>query len=337
MTGMNRFWQLESYPNGTDFASGIKLREEAVPTIGDNQLLVRNLWLSLDAGTRMWLTPRTDSYMDPTPLGSKIVGFVLGQVVESRHGGYKPGDIVRAYGQWADYSVLYPDMGDIWIVDDIPDMRQHFAVLGPNGWTAYVGLTEYGRVRPGETVLVSAAAGATGLLAAQFAKAMGCRVIGIAGGAAKCALLTDRYGLAAAIDYKADDLTARLAALAPGGIDCFFDCVGGDTLDTVLPAMAMNGRIAICGLISTYDKAERVGPRNFDLILMKRLTVAGFFSPDFYFRGGEINRLTGPWLESGVVQMEFDVTTGLDNTLDAYGKLFSGGNIGKVMVDLSAS
>lgn len=333
--GTNRFWQLTAYPQGTDFASGITLQQEAMPEIGENQLLVENLWLSLDAGTRMWLTPRTDSYMDPTPLGSKIVGFVLSRVVQSRHPGFKEGDIVRAYGQWADYSVLYPDMGDIWVVKDIADMRQHFAVLGPNGWTAYVGLTEYGKVRPGETVLVSAAAGATGLLAAQFAKAMGCRVIGLAGGPDKGALLTGTWGLDAAIDYKSQDVGAALAEIAPGGIDCYFDCVGGPILDAVLPNMAMNGRIAICGLISTYDKAEREGPRNFDLILMKRLTVAGFFSPDFYFRGGEINRLTRPWLETGKVGMAFDMTEGLENTLTAYGKLFSGGNVGKVMVKLA--
>ena len=332
---MNRFWQLDAYPQGTDFASGIALAEEPVPQIEDGQLLVRNLWLSLDAGTRMWLTPRTDSYMDPTPLGSKIVGFVLAQVVESRHAGFKPGDIVRAYGQWADYSVLYPAMGDIWVVPQIEDMRQHFAVLGPNGWTAYVGLNEYGRVHPGETVLVSAAAGATGLLAAQFARQMGCRVIGIAGGPQKCAMLTNDYGLAAAIDYKHDDVGGALARIAPDGIDCYFDCVGGPMLDAVLPNMAMNGRVAICGLISTYDSEERVGPKNFDLILMKRLTVAGFFSPDFYFRGEEINRLTRPWLESGAVGMPFDETQGLENTLTAYGKLFSGGNIGKVMVRLT--
>jgi NADPH-dependent curcumin reductase CurA len=332
---MNRFWQLTAYPQGTDFASGITLQQENMPEIGDNQLLVENLWLSLDAGTRMWLTPRTDSYMDPTPLGSKIIGFVLSRVVQSRHAGFKEGDIVRAYGQWADYSVLYPDMGDIWVVDDIPDMRQHFAVLGPNGWTAYVGLTEYGKVRPGETVLVSAAAGATGLLAAQFAKAMGCRVIGIAGGPDKAALLTGTWGLDAAIDYKGQDVGAALAEIAPGGIDCYFDCVGGPILDAVLPNMAMNGRVAVCGLISTYDKAEREGPRNFDLILMKRLTIAGFFSPDFYFRGQEINRLTRPWLEAGKVGMAFDTTQGLENTLTAYGKLFSGGNVGKVMVKLT--
>ena len=332
---MNRFWQLDAYPAGTDFASGITLREEAIPDVAPDQILVRNLWLSLDAGTRMWLTPRTDSYMDPTPLGSKIVGFVLGEVIDSRHPGFAPGDIVRAFGQWADYSVLQPGLVDVWIVPPIADMRQHFAVLGPNGWTAYVGLTDYGRVRPGETVLVSAAAGATGLLAAQFARQMGCRVIGIAGSAQKCALLTGTYGIAAAIDYKREDVAAALARLAPDGVDCYFDCVGGPLLDAVLPNMAMNGRIALCGLISTYDSEVRAGPRHFDLILMKRLTIAGFFSPDFFGRGAEINRLTGPWLDAGSVGMTFDLTHGLENTLHAYGKLFSGGNIGKVMVSLT--
>lgn len=335
MTETNRFWQLAAYPQGTDFEAAIRLVEEPMPMIGERELLVRNLWLSLDAGTRMWMTPRTDSYMDPTPLGSKVIGFVLGRVVRSRHPDYAEGDLVRAYGQWADHSVLHPDMGDIWKLDVIDDMRQHFAVLGPNGWTAYVGLAEYGRVRPGETVLVSAAAGATGLLAAQFAREMGCRVIGIAGGEEKCALLTGEYGLHAAIDYKAQDVGAALARIAPEGIGCYFDCVGGPILDAVLPHMAMNGRVAVCGLISTYDKAEREGPRNFDLVLMKRLTIAGFFSPDFYFRGEEINRLTRPWLEAGRVGMRFDVTEGLDNVLAAYARLFTGGNVGKTMVHLA--
>lgn len=335
MADGNRFWRLDAHPQGTDFAAAIRLVEEPVPVPTDRQVVVRNLWLSLDAGTRMWMTPREDSYMAPTPLGSKVIGFVLGRVTASRHPDYAEGDLVRAYGQWGDYSLLLPDLGDIWKLDPIADMRQHFAVLGPNGWTAYVGLTEYARIRPGETVLVSAAAGATGLLAAQFAREMGCRVIGIAGGAGKCALLAERYGLAAAIDYKAEDVAARLSALAPEGIGAYFDCVGGPMLDAVLPNMAMNGRVAVCGLIATYDKAERSGPATFDLVLMKRLTIAGFFSPDFYFRGEEINRLTRPWLDAGRVGMEFDVTDGLENTLTAYGKLFSGGNVGKTMVRLT--
>lgn len=332
----NRFWRLDAHPQGTAFASAIHLVTEPTPVPADRQIVVRNLWLSLDAGTRMWMTPREDSYMAPTPLGSKVIGFVLGRVTASRHPDFAEGDLVRAYGQWADYSLLLPDLGDIWKLEAIPDMRQHFAVLGPNGWTAYVGLTEYGRVRPGETVLVSAAAGATGLLAAQFAREMGCRVIGIAGGPAKSALLTDRYRLAAAIDYKAQNVAERLGQAAPGGVDVYFDCVGGPMLDAVLPHMAMNGRVAVCGLIATYDKAERSGPAAFDLVLMKRLTIAGFFSPDFYFRGEEINQLTRPWLDAGRVDMAFDVTEGLENALAAYGKLFSGGNVGKTMVRLAA-
>jgi len=332
MADTNRYWRLDAHPCGTDFAAAIRLIEEPRPEPADRQIVVHNLWLSLDAGTRMWMTPREDSYMQPTPLGSKVIGFVMGRVIASRHPDYSEGDLVRAYGQWADHSLLLPDLGDIWKLDAIPDMRQHFAVLGPNGWTAYVGLAEYARVRPGETVLVSAAAGATGLLAAQFARMMSCHVIGIAGGPDKCRLLTERYGLAAAIDYKAEDVAARLGKIAPGGIDAYFDCVGGPMLDAVLPNMAMNGRVAVCGMISTYDQAERSGPATFDLVLMKRLTISGFFSPDFYSRGGEINRLTRPWLEARYVGMEFDVTAGLENTLTAYGKLFSGGNVGKTLV-----
>lgn len=335
MSALNRYWKLTSYPTGQDFAAAIKLHEEALPEIGERQILVRNQWLSLDAGTRMWFTPRADSYMPPLPLGSKVMGFVLGQVEASRHPDYPVGATVRGYGQWADYSVLAPDMGDIWILPQIADMRQHFAVLGPNGWTAYVGLDEYGRVRPGETVLVSAAAGATGLLAAQFAKAAGCRVIGIAGGPEKGARLLRDYKLDAVIDYKNDAVTERLRELAPDGVHCYFDCVGGPLLDEVLPNMAMYGRIAICGLIATYDKEERTGPKNYDLILMKRLTVSGFFSPDFYARGEEINKLTGPWLERGLVTMAFDVGEGLEATLESYGRLFTGGNFGKTLVRLA--
>lgn len=335
MAETNRVWRLERYPQGQDFAGAMRLDDGPLPQIGARELLVRNLWFSLDAGTRMWFTPRTDSYMPPLPLGSPVMGFVLGRVVQSRHPDHPEGAIVRAYGHWADYSRLAPDAGNIWQVPQIADMRQHFAVLGPNGWTAFVGLNECAKARPGETVLVSAAAGATGLLAAQFAKASGCRVIGIAGGAAKCARLLADFGLDAAIDYKGEDVATRLAHLAPEGIDVYFDCVGGPMLDAVLPNMALYGRIAICGLIATYDREERIGPSQFDLILMKRLTVAGFFSPDFYGRGEAINRLTRPWLDSGRVSMAFDVTHGLENTLVAYAKMFTGANFGKTMVKLA--
>ncbi len=335
MTG-NRVWHLEAYPSGNDFAAAMKLRPMPMPDIADGQLLVKNLYLSLDAGTRMWMTAREDSYSAPTPLGSPVIGFVLARVVQSRHSGYKPGDLVRAYGQWADYSVLVPAHGDIWILDEsVTDIRHYSGALGPNAWTAYIGLTEFGRMRPGETVLVSAAAGATGLLASQIAKIAGSCVIGIAGGREKCRFLTDDMGLSAAIDYRAEDVGAALRDVAPKGIDVYFDNVGGPLLDAVLPNMAMQGRVAVCGLVSTYGKQGVPGPARYDLVLMQRLTIAGFFSPDFYERGNEINRLIGPWLADGRLRLPFDMTQGLENTLIAYSKLFTGGNIGKVMVDLS--
>lgn len=332
---MNRYWRLDRYPEGTDFAPAFSLCTEPMPVPGDREIVIANQWLSLDAGTRMWFSPRQDSYMPPLPLGSKVTGFALGRVVASRHPDYAEGDLVRGYGQWADHSRIAADAAPTWRLDPIGDPRHYFATLGPNGWTAYVGLVECAKLRPGETVLVSAAAGATGLLACQFARRMGCRVIGIAGGAAKCAALIERFGVDAAIDYKSEAVGARLAAIAPQGVDIYFDNVGGELLDEVMPNMANFGRVAVCGLIATYDRAERFGPKSFDLVLMKRLTIAGFFSPDFYARGTEIDRLTQPWLEAGAIDVPFDVTDGLDHVLDAYARLFNGANTGKVLVRLA--
>ncbi len=225
--------------------------------------------------------------------------------------------------------------GGVVLDETVTDPRQHLGVLGMNGWTAYVGITEAGRARPGETVLVSAAAGATGILAAQVAKIMGCKVLGMAGGAEKCRYLLDDLGLDAAIDYKAGDVEAALAAAAPEGINVYFDNVGGPLLDAVLPNMAHYGRIAVCGLLATYaDGKPAPGPARYDQVLMRRLQITGFFSPDFAARGPEINRLMRRWLDQDRIQIPFDQTAGLENVLDAYARLFTGGNIGKVIVTL---
>lgn len=283
----------------------------------------------------MWMTPRTDSYQPPIPLGSTVPGLVLGCVVASKDPGFKPGEWVRAFGTWSDYSCLSPSLSAMQVVDaTVTDIRQHLGALGMNAWTAYVGITDIAKTRPGETVLVSAAAGATGMLAAQVAKLMGCTVIGLAGSAAKVQFLKEQLHLDDAINYKSGDLAARLAAI-PGGINVYFDNVGGEILDMVLPNMAHYGRIAVCGLIATYaaDQAS-AGPRRFDQVLMRRLTISGFFSPDFMQRGPEINRIMRSWLESGRLQMHFDTTLGLENVLSAYRKLFTGGNLGKVLVAL---
>jgi len=242
---------------------------------------------------------------------------------------------VRAFGTWSDHSCLTPALSAMQVVDSsVSDIRQHFGVLGMNAWTAYVGITDVAKTRPGETVLVSAAAGATGMLAAQIAKVMGCTVIGLAGNAAKCRYLTQELALDHAFDYKSPDCGAQLAAI-PGGINVYFDNVGGDILDLVLPNMAHYGRVAVCGLIATYAAGEAgAGPKRFDQILMRRLTISGFFSPDFMQRGPEINRIMQHWFDAGRIRMDFDVTQGIENVLAAYRKLFNGGNLGKVIVAL---
>jgi NADPH-dependent curcumin reductase CurA len=330
----NRHWRLLRYPEGNDFASAFALEEGPVPSVADGQVLIRNHLLSLDAGTRMWMTPRTDSYQPPIPLGSNMPGLVVGRVVQSKCDGFKEGDLVRAFGQWADYSCVVPALSGLTPLDQtVTDARQHLGVLGMNGWTAYVGITEAGRARPGETVLVSAAAGATGMLASQIAKIMGCRVIGMAGGADKCRFLKDGLGLDGTIDYRAGRVFEELAVI-PGGINVYFDNVGGPLLDAVLPNMAHYGRVAVCGLVATYAaEGPSPGPARFDQVLMRRLSITGFFSPDFAHRGVEINTLMRRWLDDGRIAMRFDVTRGLGEVLVAYQKLFSGGHIGKVIVE----
>lgn len=329
-----RYWRLNRHPVDCDFAAALSLETGPVPSPADGEVLIRNQYLSLDAGTRMWMTPRTDGYQPPLPLGIPMVGLVLGRIVESRNAAYPVGAYVRAFGSWAEYSCVMPATCGLFIVDDtLADPRQHVGVLGMNAWTAFVGITETAAARPGETVLVSAAAGATGLLAAQIAKLMGCRVYGLAGGARKCAYLRDQLELEGAIDYKAADLDAALEAVA-GGFDVYFDNVGGPLLDAVLPRMALYGRVAVCGLIATYADDRPTGPQRFDQVLMRRLTIKGFFSPDFMHRGEAINRVMRRWLDAGRIGMPFDETLGLEQTLIAYRKLFDGGNVGKVVVKL---
>lgn len=329
---MNRVWRLDDYPHGNDFAAAIHLVEQEPPVPADGEVTIAAEYLSLDAGTRMWMTPRTDSYQPPIPLGSVVPGQVVGRVLASRADGFAPGDLVRAFGQWADISVVRPETSGLVVLDDsVADQRAHIGPLGMNGWTALVGMEEVGAVKAGDTVMVSAAAGATGMLAAQIARIIGARVIGIAGGPDKCAFLTGTLGLDAAIDHRGDDVEGAMAAAAPNGIDVYFDNVGGPLLDAALPNMANYGRIAICGLIAGYAE-QQAGPKRFDQILARRLQVTGFFSPDFVHRGPELTARLRGWLDDGRLTMAYDETAGLDQLLSAYARLFTGGNIGKVIV-----
>ncbi|SHE39913.1 hypothetical protein SAMN05444392_101325 [Seinonella peptonophila] len=337
MAKLNRYWKLARRPVGNDFASALELVEHELETLVDGDVLIQNAYFSLDAGTRMWMSPREDSYSPPTPLHSPIIGMVLGRVVESRHPDFRSGDLVRAYGQWSDFSISRPDETYVERVSwQLDDLLQHLAVFGPNGWTAYLGVVEYGQTKPGDTFVVSAASGVTGALAGQVAAQLGCRVIGITGSTQKEAWLKEELGFDATIDHRQEDVAMRLRELCPEGINVYFDNVGGTILDAALENMALFGRVAVCGLLVHYDKETPVpGPYKFDQILMKRLQFTGFFSPDFYHRGPDVNRILKSWYEAGKLKMRFDVTQGLENTLEAYGKLFNGQKIGKSLVQVA--
>ncbi|WDA42096.1 NADP-dependent oxidoreductase [Erythrobacter sp. BLCC-B19] len=329
----NRIWRIARRPEGTDFAAALALEHTALAPLAMGEIRIRNTHLSMDAGTRMWLSDREDGYQPPLPVGGPMTGLVLGEVIESRAEGFAEGDLVRAFGQWADISTVDAVMSGALLLDPtVADRRAWFGPLGMNGWTALWGIEQTGAAQTGERVLVSAAAGATGILAVQIARLLGCEAWGIAGGAAKCAYLTEELGIAGAVDYKSGDLAGQLDAA--GGFDVYFDNVGGPLLDAVLTRMNHYGRIAVCGLLADYTAGTRTAPKEFDQVLMRRLRIEGFFSPDFMHEGPTLTRRLREWTEGGDLVMPYDVTHGLENTLTAYAKLFNGANIGKVIVEL---
>lgn len=330
----NRFWVMKKLPEGNDFENALEIKEENKLIIPEGCFATKNKYLSMDAGTRMYMTEREDSYQPPIPVGEKLMGTVLGEVIESNHPEYKKGDVLRSYGQWSDYSLvdptsMYPSKVDTSNID----LVDYVGVYGANGWTAYVGVINTGRVKAGDTFVVSAAAGCTGLMAGQIAKIAGCKVIGIAGSDEKCNLICNDYGFDGAINYKTENISNKLKDLCPEGVNVYFDNVAGSTLDAVLENMANFGVIAVCGLLENYASKERLpGPYNYDLILMKRLRFEGFFSPDFYHREGEINPILEKWDNEGLLKLPIEITDGLENLVSAYSKLFIGSNIGKVVV-----
>lgn len=328
----NRFWRFVKRPEGNAFAEAFSLEETPLADPAGGQVIVKNRYLSLDAGTRMWITAREDGYQPPLDLGIPMVGLGVGEVIASADPDFAEGDLVRGFGQWADYSVVTAELSGLMKLDkSIDDMRQHLGVLGFTGWTGLWGIVETGRAKKGENVLVSAAAGAAGMVACQIARNLGCHVYGTAGGAEKCAFLEKEFGITA-IDYKSENVEKRLAQIE-GGIDVYFDNVGGPQIDAVFPNMANYGRIAISGLIAEYS-GQPTRPARFDQILMKRLTVKGFFSPDFADQGERLTAELKKQYLAGKLDMPFDVTDGLENMLSAYAKLFTGGNIGKTLVRL---
>jgi len=332
----NRRWVLRKRPEADISADNLELVTEPVPKPAEGEVLVRNLYLSLDPTHRLWMSNR-EQYLPPVQVGDVMRGGTLGVVVESRSDAFQAGDTVKpAVGGWESYSVIAAKMARPVKPDPELPLSAYMSVLGATGITAYFGLLDIGRPQPGETVVVTAAAGAVGSIVGQIAKLKGCRVVGIAGGPEKCRWLTESLGFDAAIDYRNDDLNQALDQHCPQGVDVLFENVGGHIMDAVFSRLNLNGRMVLCGLISSYnDERPLPGPTDFGRILMKRLTVKGFIIIDYIPRFQEALNELQQWVANGDLQWKEHIIDGIDNALDGLSLLFSGGNDGKLMVRLS--
>lgn len=329
---INRQWRLAARPVGLIKESDFSWGEEAVPELQDGQILIHNKYISLDPTNRIWVTD-VPSYLPPVGIGEVMRGLGIGEIIESKNPAFKVGDLAQGLLGWQDYYV-----GDGKGLQQIPNnpaipMTAYLGLLGMIGMTAYFGLLDVGQPKAGETLVVTAAAGAVGSLVGQIGKIKGCRVVGIAGSDDKCKWIVDDLGFDAAINYKAENVREALKKHCPSGIDIDFENVGGKILDAILGQMNIGGRIAVCGLISGYNANEPVpGPYNFAAIISKRLRVQGFLVSDYYARAGEAMNDLGQWLQQGKIKYKVDEVDGLKGAPLGLNKLFEGTNTGKLIV-----
>jgi len=325
----NRKWVLARRPNGAVAPEDFRLEESDVPAIESGQILIRQTWFPLEPAMRGWIADEPN-YLPPVELGAVMRGMALGEVVESAAPGFAPGDVVTSFSGWQEYAV---DQGTAAKID--PDLAPELvlSVLGMTGMTAFIGLNEIGKPQAGQTVVVSGAAGATGSVAAQLARVQGCRVVGIAGGERKCRWLTETARLDAAIDYRGEDVAARLDELCPEGIDVFFDNVGGPVLDLVLDRLALRARVVVCGAIVRFgDSGPAPGPANYWKIIQKRARIEGFVVLDYLDRVAEVRSELARLVDSGELAYEADVQTGFENLPSALLRLYQGQNLGKQLL-----
>lgn len=331
-----RRWIFNKPPRKDLEADTLVLREHEVGEPKEGEFLLRSIYLSLDATNRLWLGD-WDLYMDPIRPGQPMQGFMLGEVVQSRHPDFPVGALAAGLAPWSEFSIS--DGAGFTVMPKIPGLKlaDAFGVLAIAGPTALVGLMEIGRPKPGQTVVVTAAAGAVGMLVGQIAKIHGCKTIGIAGGAEKCGWLTSEFGYDHAIDYKHEDVTQRLRDLAPEGVDVHFENVGGEMLDAGLTVMKNFGSVVICGLISTYNStaSDKIpGPYMFRNLIMRRLRVEGFVILDYLDKYPQYQQQLAGWMLEGRLKYRLHVLPGIDNAVEAFKMLYTGANTGKLMVQL---
>ncbi|WP_299731797.1 NADP-dependent oxidoreductase [uncultured Tateyamaria sp.] len=325
----NRQITLTALPQGALGPQHFELGEAPMPEPGEGDVLLRTILMSIDAANRSWMQGAT--YRDAVQAGDAMPTYAICEVINSRSPRLKAGDIVAAESIWADHVVRPAHK-----VQKLPPVRpltHLLSVYGIAGKTAFHGLLQIGKPLAGETIVVSAAAGSVGGYVGQIGKALGCRVVGIAGGAEKCSFVRDELGFDDCVDYRAGGLFKALRAACPDGVDVYFDNVGGAVLETVLGLMNERGRIACCGAISQYDTETPTGPRNLPgVVVVKRLRMEGFIVMDFARDDAKATRALQAWVQAGQIKVFEDVVDGLENAPSALIGLLNGDNKGKRMV-----
>jgi NADPH-dependent curcumin reductase len=325
---------LKRRPEGMPVPADFDIVDAPIPEPRDGEVLLRGIYLSLDPYMRGRISGQR-SYARPTEIGEVIEGRVVGQVTRSKHPDFREGDFATGGYGWQLYSSV-PGNGLLKLDHSEAPLSTALGILGMPGMTAYIGLTDIGQPKAGETVVVSAASGAVGAVAGQLAKRHGARVVGIAGGAEKCRYVEDELGFDAALDHRSPDLEAALDGACPKAIDVYFENVGGDVQHAVFPRLNDFGRVIMCGMISEYnDTTPRPGP-NLMSAVRKRLRIQGFIVSDQWQRYGEFRALAAPLVKNGQLRYREDIVEGLTNAPKAFIGLLQGRNFGKLLIRLSA-
>jgi NADPH-dependent curcumin reductase CurA len=320
---------VKELPVGELTQGHFEMSEAELPAVQDGEILLRTILMSIDAANRAWMQGAT--YREAIEAGDAMHTGSLCEVMESKSPKFKEGDLVFADSVWADHAVISARKAGK--VPRVPNLSNLMSVFGVAGKTAFHGLISVGRPIPGETVVVSAAAGSVGVYVGQIAKAMGCRVVGIAGGAEKCAWVVDELGFDACLDYRDPKWFKGLKTECPEGIDIYFDNVGGEILEAVLFRMNDRGRIVCCGAVSQYNASTPTGPRNLPgMVVVKRLRMEGFIVMDYAHDDAKAVRALQNWVASGAIKVQEDIVEGLENAPAALIGLLSGDNRGKRMV-----
>ena len=331
----NRQVWLCSRPNGIPRADDFAIRTAPIPSAADGEFIVRNSFLSVDPAMRGWIADKS-TYWPRLEVGDTIRAYSVGEIIESRNPDYAPGEVVMGIFGWQDYAaVSHPAVYRKVLEHDLP-LSLSLGVLGLNGLTAYFGMTEVCQPKAGETVVVSTAAGAVGSAAGQIAKIMGCRVVGVTGGAEKVRQCLEEFNYDVAIDYKAEpDMDAALRRACPDGIDAFYDNTSGAIHDAVMRQINLHARIAICGTASyaSWDPWNE-GPRPERHLLVKRATMRGFLTPDFEDKYEEAIANLVAWIREGRLQYREQILDGLEAAPGSIHTLYSGANSGKLVIRL---